>query len=240
MISLPPHTTHRMQPLDVAFCGPLKTYYGQAVNNPGKVITDRSIEPYNPDIFSNLDYAPACVSERPFSVGRTETEDADWNSSDDEPLINLQIPPTNTEITTDRDCPTNATPEITTDRDCPTNATPGPSCVGNDTTDRDCPTNATPGPSCVGNDTMRFRSPWQIRALPKYDRPPSNTRKKQKCNILTSTPVKEQLEQKEKEQRTKETGKKGNNELCEVNLQLANEPKKPLKFRNQAPKTTIT
>ncbi|KAK9702334.1 DDE superfamily endonuclease [Popillia japonica] len=48
MISLPPHTTHRMQLLDVAFYGPLKTYYGQAcdrfmVNNPGKVITDRNI-----------------------------------------------------------------------------------------------------------------------------------------------------------------------------------------------------
>ncbi|KAK9704438.1 hypothetical protein QE152_g28326 [Popillia japonica] len=87
------------------------------VNNPGKVITDRKIrhifgeaylkaatleitingfqrigiEPYNPDIFSDIDFVPACVSERPLSAGRTETEDADWNSSDDEPLINLQI-----------------------------------------------------------------------------------------------------------------------------------------------------
>ncbi|KAK9685113.1 hypothetical protein QE152_g38290 [Popillia japonica] len=116
------------------------------------------IEPYNPHILSDIVFAPACVSERPLSAGRTETEDADWNSSGDEPLINLQIPPTNTKIITDGDGPTNA----------------------------------TPGPSCVGNDTMHFRSPWQIRALPKYDQPTSNTRKKQKCSILTSTPVKEQ------------------------------------------------
>ncbi|KAK9700306.1 hypothetical protein QE152_g31328 [Popillia japonica] len=156
------------------------------VNNPGKIITDRNIghifgeaylkaatleiaingfqrtgiEPYNPHILSDIVFAPACVSERPLSAGRTETEDADWNSSGDEPLINLQIPPTNTKIITDGDGPTNA----------------------------------TPGPSCVGNDTMHFRSPWQIRALPKYDQPTSNTRKKQTCSILTSTPVKEQLE----------------------------------------------
>ncbi|KAK9711056.1 hypothetical protein QE152_g25649 [Popillia japonica] len=112
--------------------------------------------------FSDIVFAPACVSERPLSAGRTETEDADWNSSGDEPLINLQIPPTNTKIITDGDGPTNA----------------------------------TPGPSCIGNDTMHFRSPWQIRALPKYDQPQtkpttSNTRKKQTCSILTSTPVKE-------------------------------------------------
>ncbi|KAK9681379.1 hypothetical protein QE152_g38355 [Popillia japonica] len=48
MISLPSHTTHCMQPLDVAFYGPLTTYYGQAcdrfmINNPGKVITERNI-----------------------------------------------------------------------------------------------------------------------------------------------------------------------------------------------------
>jgi len=30
MISLPPHTTHRLQPLDVAFFGPLGTYYDEA------------------------------------------------------------------------------------------------------------------------------------------------------------------------------------------------------------------
>ncbi|KAK9709220.1 hypothetical protein QE152_g26747 [Popillia japonica] len=148
------------------------------VNNPGKVITDRNIghifgEAYvkaaTQEIaingFQRTVFALACVSERPLSAGRTETEDADWNSSGDEPLINLQIPQTNIKIITDRDGPTNA----------------------------------ISGPSCVGNDTMHFRSPWHIRALPKYDQPTPNTRKKQKCSILTSIPVNEQLEQKEKE-----------------------------------------
>jgi hypothetical protein len=43
-ISLPPHTTHFMQPLDRSFFRPLKAYYDQAcrsfiVNNPGRQIT---------------------------------------------------------------------------------------------------------------------------------------------------------------------------------------------------------
>ena len=33
MVSLPPHTTHRLQPLDVAFFGPLGTYYDEAMYN---------------------------------------------------------------------------------------------------------------------------------------------------------------------------------------------------------------
>jgi len=41
LISLPPHTTHRMQPLDIVFYGPLKTGYNEeadnwAVSHPGK------------------------------------------------------------------------------------------------------------------------------------------------------------------------------------------------------------
>lgn len=32
MVCLPPHCTHRMQPLDVSFYGPLKTYFNQEVS----------------------------------------------------------------------------------------------------------------------------------------------------------------------------------------------------------------
>jgi hypothetical protein len=30
-VFLPPHTTHELQPLDVSFLQPLKTYYAQAI-----------------------------------------------------------------------------------------------------------------------------------------------------------------------------------------------------------------
>ncbi|KAB0800264.1 hypothetical protein PPYR_06004, partial [Photinus pyralis] len=44
ILCLPPHCSHRMQPLDVAFMGPLSTFYNQEVeiflrNNPGRVVT---------------------------------------------------------------------------------------------------------------------------------------------------------------------------------------------------------
>ena len=44
MISLPPHSTHRMQPLDVTCMGPLEIYYSQVVQtwmreNPGRAVT---------------------------------------------------------------------------------------------------------------------------------------------------------------------------------------------------------
>jgi hypothetical protein len=48
LISLPPHTTHRMQPLDLVFYGPLKTAYNRQadnwmISNPGKRITDYEV-----------------------------------------------------------------------------------------------------------------------------------------------------------------------------------------------------
>jgi len=44
MLSLPSHTTHRMQPLDIAFFRPLSSYYGQEADkwirhNPGRSLT---------------------------------------------------------------------------------------------------------------------------------------------------------------------------------------------------------
>ncbi|KAJ8944819.1 hypothetical protein NQ318_013155 [Aromia moschata] len=44
MLCIPPHCTHRLQPLDVSFFGPLSTFYNQAItkwlkNNPGRTVT---------------------------------------------------------------------------------------------------------------------------------------------------------------------------------------------------------
>ena len=43
-VSLPPHSKHKMKPLDVGFLKPLKTYNAQEIetwlgNNPGRVVT---------------------------------------------------------------------------------------------------------------------------------------------------------------------------------------------------------
>ena len=44
IISLPLHSTHKIQPLDVGFMKPLKTYYAQEIetwlgSSPGRVVT---------------------------------------------------------------------------------------------------------------------------------------------------------------------------------------------------------
>lgn len=55
MITLPPHTSHRLQPLDVTFFGPLRTLYNREIDhwmlrNPGKQVSDYDIV----DIFAQL------------------------------------------------------------------------------------------------------------------------------------------------------------------------------------------
>lgn len=48
MLGFPLHTTHKLQPLDVSFLGPLKSYYNQVCDNfmvshAGKIITESLI-----------------------------------------------------------------------------------------------------------------------------------------------------------------------------------------------------
>jgi len=48
MLTLPSHSTHKIQPLDVTFYGPFKTYYSQAcdnwmTNHPGRAVTEGQI-----------------------------------------------------------------------------------------------------------------------------------------------------------------------------------------------------
>ena len=67
LISLPPHTTHRLQPLDKCFFGPLKEYYRQAcdywmTSNTGKRITF-----YNIAALFGAAYTRACTIDKAVS-----------------------------------------------------------------------------------------------------------------------------------------------------------------------------
>lgn len=62
ILSFPPHCTHRLQPLDVSFMGPLSTFYAQAVNiclrnNPGRVVTQFQLS----QLFGTAYCKAACV-----------------------------------------------------------------------------------------------------------------------------------------------------------------------------------
>lgn len=48
VICLPPHCTHRMQPIDIGFMKPLKTYYAHEIetwlrNNPGRTLSNKYV-----------------------------------------------------------------------------------------------------------------------------------------------------------------------------------------------------
>ncbi|XP_015435159.1 PREDICTED: uncharacterized protein LOC107190790 [Dufourea novaeangliae] len=95
ILCLPPHCTHKLQPLDVGVMYPLSVYHNQALekrmnNNPGRVVTVFQISkifsesylkaavplnaingfskcgifPYNPDVFSNVDFIAAETTEQ--------------------------------------------------------------------------------------------------------------------------------------------------------------------------------
>jgi hypothetical protein len=95
MLSFPPHCTHRLQPLDVGFNGPFKSYCAKAQdnwlrNNPGKTMSiyeipgivkyawplastptnicnafkKAGIWPYDPNVFTDDDFAPSFVTDR--------------------------------------------------------------------------------------------------------------------------------------------------------------------------------
>lgn len=57
LLTLPPHCSHRMQPLDVAVLGPFSTYYSNAMNvfhmhNPGVNVTIRQVGGFAKDAFN--------------------------------------------------------------------------------------------------------------------------------------------------------------------------------------------
>lgn len=96
VLTLHPHTTSKLQPLDVGLNGPFKVFYNNAVDSwmlrhPGSSMTIYTVAecvgeayaramtpinitaafkkcgifPYNPDIFTDLDFLPSDVTDRP-------------------------------------------------------------------------------------------------------------------------------------------------------------------------------
>ena len=135
LISFPPHCTHKIQPLDLTFFGPLKGYYRSEcdkwmVSNPGKRISffeiaeifgtayircatiDKGVSgfrsggiwPYNCDVFTDADFAPAMMTENemvndePAAAVNTNDEPATALNLNDEPAttVNMNDEPTTT------------------------------------------------------------------------------------------------------------------------------------------------
>ena len=61
MLSLPPHTTHKLQPLDKAFFKPLQVYYDQEVEKWLRLNPGRSVSSYQVANLFHLAYAKAAT-----------------------------------------------------------------------------------------------------------------------------------------------------------------------------------
>ena len=129
LICLPPHCTHKLQPLDVSVMYPLSIYHNQSLekwmnNNPGRAVSvfqitkifgeaylkaavplnaingfaKTGICPYNPDVFSDVDYVAAETTEEDLEEQPTEplqltvTERESTASSIGTPIEPLQSP----------------------------------------------------------------------------------------------------------------------------------------------------
>lgn len=199
MLTIPPHTSHHLQPLDKTVYGPFKTYYNRAldgwmISNPGKTASiyeipgcvneafmsammprnicsgfrSTGIFPFNRDIFSDAEFEPSMVSDRP----------------------NPELQPAAPD-----DASTSIPAELTTP--CLTHACASPS-------DTDSHPNHT-----------GYVSPTEILPLPKIQQPRKQTnRKRVRTKIPTDTLEKQAIEQgKLKRKQTKQT----NCSICSTN-----------------------
>ncbi|XP_030037459.2 uncharacterized protein LOC115452978 [Manduca sexta] len=202
MLTLPPHTSHKLQPLDLTFFGPLKSAYYQECENYmsdrlGKPITQYEIVELFTNAFnrcSNLEKAasgfksagiypyrpvdidtiqPYCSQNTSFQITRTQTQNS---------AINNQV--SDNQIAND-------------------------SIVEVATIEQQAPVlqNLVPDPqNLISQDCSEQVSLSDIVELPVmspkiYKR---NIRKK-KSIILTSTPIKDRLEEKENKKRQRES-----------------------------------
>lgn len=117
LLSLPPHASHRLQPLDAGFFGPLKKIYAAEadkwmVTHPGAVITQydvgkiftsayekvcnieksrrafevTGIHPFNPEIFSDEDFAPSEVTFRSENEDQSSEPQPTQDQNDNEEI----------------------------------------------------------------------------------------------------------------------------------------------------------
>lgn len=210
LLSIPPHTSHRLQPLDKSVFGPLKTYYNSACDawmksNPGKTMviyniptllktalqsasTPRNITigfqstgiwPFNKDIFTEEDFMQSEVTNRPYNTPENSKDNSDN-------CINLsaEIEPGN-----------NVYSEVVVSIDSPS-----------------CSTTLTQPEAEAARKllSVAHKSPEVIRPYPKAQKRKckTNRRKITSC-VLTSTPMKNILEEEQAKRKSSVTKKTG-------------------------------
>lgn len=194
LLTLPPHTSHKLQPLDRCVFGPLKKYFNRAMDewmrsNPGRCVSIYEIASLSATAFSrsvtpeNIHSAFKCTGIYPFNSMIFQDHEFISASVTDQPL-----PSAITEIEEQR------------------NATVGETSISETVS----PPALTPVRQSVPDEPQPSTSqitPQQILPLPKAGpRKPSN-RRKVKSAIVTDTPEKERIEMENAERAAKKRPK---------------------------------
>lgn len=239
MLSFPPHTTHRLQPLDRSVYGPFKRFYNSFCDswmksNPAKTMSIYNIPgivkealplaatpgniqagfkatgiwPFNREIFGDDEFLPSAVTDRSLQAGNDliSHNSLDVSGSNDNDHASFNTAPSTETVASEKN----------------QSAVPSSIRTGTKSSELDLPDHSwnKPGPSQSKNTdekklTENSVSLQDLRPYPKAgDRKgKQRNRKTRKSLILTSTPVKEALqneevEREEKKRRKLETAKK--------------------------------
>ncbi|XP_053614281.1 uncharacterized protein LOC128677443 [Plodia interpunctella] len=224
-LTLPPHSSHKMQPLDRGFHGALKKFYSSECekwlrNHPGRAITvyqmasifaaafyqaatpGRGVElfkctgivPWNPDIFTDADFLASSVTEREPSVSAARVSCESTSS------IVSPVQANNTAATVPPQAgPFHSEPQPGPSRLEPQAGPPLKTCI------------ATASVSEKPSHVAETRSSLPISSTPLSELLPfpksaqkrSFNRKHKKSEVISSSPYKREVEEKENEQKNK-------------------------------------
>ncbi|XP_034065436.1 uncharacterized protein LOC117542069 isoform X1 [Gymnodraco acuticeps] len=218
MLTLPPHTSHRMQPLDVTVYGPFKTLYNRALDgwmrsNPGKTVSIYQIAGLVNEAFLSA-VTPRNITSEFKSTGIFPYNRDIFPEEAFAPFMVSDRP--NPELQ-----PASTGPSTSDDPDGPLPADEPPAADANPSTPRGPHGCASPADSDVPS-RPGYVSTREILSLPKCPPRAQTKRKRVKTAILTDTPEKQAIEKAYEERQKKLAGKKQNSKAEKESTQKEN------------------
>ena len=218
MVSLPPHTSHRLQPLDLSFFKPLKTYYYQQLErwmraHPGRAVTQFQVACLFGAAYGKAASVSTCLNgfrkSGIYPLNKDVFEDYEFLPSDvtERPQMNATNDSvaliSNSDIVSQNDSAGNAAEEHLSVEAASEENIPVEECEQSSISDVGSRSASTSG---VVNNHMAFNSftvhVEDISPLPKKI-PSGEKRKVSKSTILTSSPHKKSINITETPRNTK-------------------------------------